>query len=153
MNNCIFTYCISLFISLQSLNKATLHALGLAIGDTVYISGKRGILLYCGPTEFASGQWAGIALSEPSGKNDGSVGGVRYFNCEAKHGIFAPVSRVKKVPADFQHGLAKQSSNESAGMVTPNVLQKLQIRVATFFANSPFGTLAILVHLDRPLIA
>eukprot|EP00112_Aurelia_sp_Birch-Aquarium-sp1_P023216 Seg683.1_Seg683.6 transcript_id=Seg683.1_Seg683.6/GoldUCD/mRNA.D3Y31 product="CAP-Gly domain-containing linker protein 3" protein_id=Seg683.1_Seg683.6/GoldUCD/D3Y31 len=117
----------------ESLNKATLHALGLAIGDTVYISGKRGILLYCGPTEFASGQWAGIALSEPSGKNDGSVGGVRYFNCKAKHGIFAPVSRVKKVPADFQHGLAKQSSNESADSTSSEIDSNLLERYSTKF--------------------
>ena len=42
--------------------------------------------MYCGPTEFASGHWAGIALNEPSGKNDGSVGNVRYFDCEPKYG-------------------------------------------------------------------
>ena len=47
-----------------------------------------GILKYCGTTDFASGQWAGIALDEEDGKNDGSVGGVRYFHCEPRHGEF-----------------------------------------------------------------
>ena len=45
-----------------------------------------GILRFCGPTDFASGEWAGVELSTPVGKNDGSVGGVSYFQCLPKHG-------------------------------------------------------------------
>ena len=41
---------------------------------------------FCGSTEFASGHWAGIALNDAVGKNDGTVAGIRYFNCEPKHG-------------------------------------------------------------------
>lgn len=43
-----------------------------------------------------SGFWLGIELDKPSGKNDGSVGGVRYFKCPSKHGVFAPPSRVQR---------------------------------------------------------
>nr|XP_015208365.1 PREDICTED: CAP-Gly domain-containing linker protein 4-like [Lepisosteus oculatus] len=55
-----------------------------------------GTLRFCGGTEFASGQWAGVELDDPEGKNDGSVGGVQYFSCQPKHGIFAPLSKIGK---------------------------------------------------------
>ena len=45
-----------------------------------------GVLRFCGPTDFASGVWAGVELETPIGKNDGSVGGVSYFECFPKHG-------------------------------------------------------------------
>uniref|UniRef100_A0A7N4PWC9 CAP-Gly domain containing linker protein family member 4 n=1 Tax=Sarcophilus harrisii TaxID=9305 RepID=A0A7N4PWC9_SARHA len=77
--------------------KSMLTSLGLKLGDRVIIAGQKvGILRFCGTTEFASGQWAGIELSEPEGKNNGSVGKVQYFKCPPKYGIFAPLSKISK---------------------------------------------------------
>ena len=45
-----------------------------------------GILRYCGTVDFASGQWAGIELEGPLGKNDGTVAGRSYFRCLPLHG-------------------------------------------------------------------
>lgn len=52
----------------------------------VYSFLQVGTLRFCGTTEFASGQWAGIELDEPEGKNNGSVGKIQYFKCAAKCG-------------------------------------------------------------------
>uniref|UniRef100_A0A8C6UBP8 CAP-GLY domain containing linker protein 3 n=1 Tax=Neogobius melanostomus TaxID=47308 RepID=A0A8C6UBP8_9GOBI len=74
-----------------------LSTLGLKLGDRVQLDNQKvGTLRFCGPTEFASGLWVGVELDEPEGKNDGSMGGVRYFICPPKLGVFSPVSKIAK---------------------------------------------------------
>lgn len=55
----------------------------LQMGDRVQVSGSRvGTVRFIGPTDFAAGEWVGIELDEPLGKNDGTVMGRRYvFLC------------------------------------------------------------------------
>ena len=55
---------------------------------------RRGVLRYIGEPEFASGLWVGIELDQPVGKNNGWLNGIRYFTCEANHGIFIRAERV-----------------------------------------------------------
>ncbi|XP_072220859.1 CAP-Gly domain-containing linker protein 4 isoform X2 [Leuresthes tenuis] len=74
-----------------------LASMGIRPGDRVVIAGQKvGTLRFCGSTEFSGGLWAGVELDKPEGKNDGSVAGVQYFTCRAKHGIFAPLSKISK---------------------------------------------------------
>ncbi len=46
-------------------------------------------------TEFADGMWAGVELQKPVGKNDGSVNGVKYFECIPNHGVFVRPESVR----------------------------------------------------------
>lgn len=57
----------------------------------------RGTLRFVGPVEFNKKFpfWIGIELDEPSGKNDGSVDGHRYFTCPTARGIFVQPNRIQ----------------------------------------------------------
>ncbi|XP_060942563.1 CAP-Gly domain-containing linker protein 2 [Limanda limanda] len=70
------------------------------VGEQVWVNGvKLGVIAYLGETQFAPGQWAGVILNDLVGKNDGSVGGVRYFECQALQGIFTRPSKLTRQPA------------------------------------------------------
>ncbi|KAI0005552.1 dynein associated protein-domain-containing protein [Russula compacta] len=72
-------------------------AVDIPNGTLVDIPLGRGVVRFCGTTSFSSGKWVGIELSEPVGKNDGSVQGIAYFSCQPKYGVFVKASQVKIV--------------------------------------------------------
>ncbi|CAN0402985.1 unnamed protein product [Lampetra fluviatilis] len=83
---------------------------GLTVGQRVIVGGRKtGVLRFCGPTEFAGGQWAGVELDEADGKNNGSVDGTRYFTCAPRHGIFAPLSKVARAEESSRRGSLNSS--------------------------------------------
>ncbi|XP_075060484.1 CAP-Gly domain-containing linker protein 4 [Mixophyes fleayi] len=94
----------------------------LKLGDRVLIAGQKvGTLRYCGPTQFALGQWAGVEMDESEGKNDGTIGGVQYFKCPARHGIFAPLSKIKKVNEPMKTFIRSSSTRTSSSAKAPKV--------------------------------
>ncbi|XP_011148212.2 restin homolog isoform X3 [Harpegnathos saltator] len=94
----------SLNASTTSLSSTISQRTDLKIGDRVIVSSsqgsKTGVLKYLGTTEFALGEWCGVELDEPVGKNDGSVNDKRYFECSPKYGLFAPVHKVSRSPSN-----------------------------------------------------
>lgn len=48
----------------------------------------QGVLRYLGRVDGQQGDWCGVELQEPKGKNNGTVKDKAYFRCPPKHGIF-----------------------------------------------------------------
>nr|XP_055183348.1 CAP-Gly domain-containing linker protein 4 isoform X4 [Nyctereutes procyonoides] len=117
-------------------SRATLTSLGLKLGDRVVIAGQKvGTLRFCGTTEFASGQWAGIELDEPEGKNNGSVGKIQYFKCAPKYGIFAPLSKISKAKD------RRKNVGHTSGKTVPLIRsQKIDVAHVTSKVNTGLMT-------------
>lgn len=54
------------------------------------------------------------------GKNDGSVGGIRYFQCEPKRGVFSRLTRLSRVPLNNE-GSGDTFANTTNGSVRNSV--------------------------------
>ena len=79
------------------------------VGDRVLLDKFYGATIkHFGPVTFASGNWAGLLLDEPKGKNNGTVAGKRYFESPPKHGIFTKQSRISKQPEVGLGGLRQR---------------------------------------------
>lgn len=90
----------------------------LTVGESIMISpyNKTGVVAYLGPTHFASGPWAGVELDTPTGKNDGTVSGMRYFDCKPRFGIFV---RPDKLVIDSR-GRAMRAARATAAPAKKN---------------------------------
>lgn len=106
----------------SALNRSIENETGLKMNDRVIVSStsgsKTGTLRYLGSTEFAAGEWAGVELDDPLGKNDGSVAGKRYFECKMKYGLFAPIHKVSKSPSS---GVIKRGGTPSSRLGSSNL--------------------------------
>ena len=80
--------------------RTTLYPKTTDLGKRVVFSGndkkqKYGVLRFVGETEFSEGVWCGVELDQPTGKNNGSIHGIRYFTCEPNCGVFVPCSKLE----------------------------------------------------------
>ena len=90
----------------------------LMVGQEVWVDGsKKGRIAYLGSVHFSKGEMAGIHLHEPVGKNNGTVGGILYFQVmimmivmmiiilyfqtQPRHGVFSRLHRLALRP--LQH--------------------------------------------------
>lgn len=89
----------------------------LTVGESIMISpyNKTGVVAYLGPTHFAPGAWAGVELDTPTGKNDGTVNGTRYFECKPRFGIFV---RPDKLVIDSRGRAMRAARSSSASNAT-----------------------------------
>jgi tubulin-folding cofactor B len=75
---------------------------GISVGKRCRIGqddARRGEIMYVGDVKEIPGvgAWVGVQLDEPVGKNDGSIGGTRYWGekSELKRGVFVRPERVE----------------------------------------------------------
>ena len=55
----------------------------------------------------------GIELSAPLGKNNGEVGGKRYFECADKHGVMVIPEKMRFLPEDFVPGMTAEPPHDA----------------------------------------
>ncbi|KAF7182186.1 hypothetical protein CNMCM7691_001665 [Aspergillus felis] len=130
----------------------------LFIGHVVALTdGRQATVRFIGTTHFAAGDWVGIELDEPTGKNDGAVQGERYFDCEPGFGMFIrpsaiaaiveqPVRETKQPPrggasAPANRGRAQTGSTTSGiAMKRPSALPANNAKRHSASAASPSPT-------------
>ncbi|KAF8763628.1 Kinesin-like protein KIF13A like protein [Argiope bruennichi] len=100
----------------------------LTVGESVMISpyNKTGVVAYLGPTHFAPGPWAGVELDTPTGKNDGTVNGTRYFDCKPRFGIFV---RPDKLVVDRRGRDMRAARSSSASLNGPTKRSREDVSV------------------------
>lgn len=97
----------------------------LQVGQVIELSdGRLATVRYVGQPHFAAGDWVGVELDDDSGKNDGSVQGERYFECDMGRGMFvrpAAVTIIEQAPPPKPAAVpvkrtTRQSSVASSGL-------------------------------------
>ncbi|CAB1352212.1 unnamed protein product [Coregonus sp. 'balchen'] len=131
-------------------------AVDYQVGEKVWVNGnKPGYVHFLGGTQFAPGQWAGIILDEAIGKNDGSVAGVQYFQCEDGRGIFTRPSKLTKTALPEREanggqpnpGVTGANSPSSAAAGAATTTGVVRFMGETDFAKAEWCG----VELDEPL--
>lgn len=111
-------------------------------GETIH-----GTVQFFGVTKFAPGEWVGIFLDTPKGKNDGSVKSHRYFTCPMLYGLFARPHQLTLEAGQSQiNGLPIESRDEVIETQTLSSIVKIKIAKSMEILNA---NLTIAEQLER----
>ncbi|WPH03975.1 Hypothetical protein R9X50_00685800 [Acrodontium crateriforme] len=118
------------------------------VGQRIELNdGRIATVRFVGPTSFQTGEWVGVELGDATGKNDGSVQGERYFECEHGYGMFLRQAGVKRVIPETGHktrgstasnGVPAARTRPASIQIGPNGLKRQSI-VPDGHARKPSG--------------
>ena len=83
----------------------------IAVGEQVSVRNCACTVRFVGHTQFAEGTWIGVEFPTACGRNDGSVEGVRYFQCRQRHGLLVRPGQVQplsEVTARVERGAPEE---------------------------------------------
>jgi tubulin-specific chaperone B len=77
-------------------------------------NGYNGTIRYLGAVSgLSSGDFVGIELDTPNGKNDGTIKGIELFTCEENHGSLVRPNTVRPLELDNDNGIKSESKNDN----------------------------------------
>ncbi|KAK4472628.1 hypothetical protein MN116_003863 [Schistosoma mekongi] len=131
----------------SEISNSTYHTLkNFTIGDRVFLNRTKqhGTIAYIGPTHFSAEDLVGLVLDSSSGKHDGSVNGIRYFQCPAKRGLFCPISDL--FPVDQRNSTSRNKPKFGSDC---EASQKFKFQISDKRTSSNLSSDSYSNHFDR----
>lgn len=99
----------------------------IVVGARVEVHNRdmTGTVVFVGMTAFASGKWVGLVLDEPKGKNNGTINGQSYFQCEDKYGAFFRPTQLKVIGGSNSGTATPLSIHKSADDITSSTTSEI----------------------------
>lgn len=119
--------------------------MSILIGLRVVVKNDTGHVRFIGTTEFAPGTWYGVELVTKNGRNDGSVDGVRYFECELNYGVFVRQAMLKGDEVNGSAATAVAASKVAA----PSIEDAITSRPVTTRTSSSSSGRSVTTPLPR----
>ncbi|KAK8134212.1 Dynactin isoform [Apiospora sp. TS-2023a] len=116
--------------------------MSIKAGQVVELTdGRKATVRFVGQTHFASGDWIGVELDDDGGKNDGSVQGERYFDCEMGRGMFVrpvtisviqqpappPPSQQRPKPATRPNSMTAATGTRRPSVADPQMTRRISL--------------------------
>lgn len=107
------------------------------VGDHVDVEGQHAIVRFVGTTLFASGEWLGVELDVPDGKNNGTVQGEQYFECGERYGKFYRPAAARLMERPLLPPPPQPSSSSRPVRRPPSVVSPPQTPLMSGRAGAP----------------
>ena len=85
-----------------------MEELDYKVGDSLVFLRMNAIIRYIGTYHEKPGTWIGIEVDVPKGKNNGTIQGVKYFECKPNHGFFLSTETFLKALKQNAHKSEKK---------------------------------------------